>query len=96
MPVSAMVMRRGDADAGAVYIKINTLDGNAAILRPAAAGAMGAESERFWTPAFKAPTDEATADAYIVRQSSFDPDIWVVEIEDREGRHFLGDYLAKD
>jgi hypothetical protein len=96
IPVAAMVVRRGDADAGAIYIKINTLDGNARVLRPAAAGTSGAEHERFWAPALKTPTDEARADAYIARQVDFDPDIWIIEIDDREGRDFLGDYLLKE
>lgn len=96
IPVAAAVVRRGDADAGAIYIKINTLDGNAQVLRPAAAGTVGAEDQRFWAPAFETPADEAKADAYIVRQANFDPDIWAVEIEDRAGRHFLEDCLIKE
>ena len=33
--------------------------------------------------------DEAEVDATVARQRSFDPDLWVIEVEDRQGRHLL-------
>jgi hypothetical protein len=35
------------------------------------------------------PAPEADVEAYLTRQLRFDPDIWIVEVEDRAGRHFL-------
>jgi hypothetical protein len=87
----AVVARRGDGDAGAIFIKLSTLDGLAQVLRPASSGIEGAESERFWSPAFKEPRAEAEADAYLARQRDFDADLWIVEVEDKAGRHFLDD-----
>ena len=34
-------------------------------------------------------TDEADLDAYIEKAIRIDPDVWVVEVDDPEGRHFL-------
>lgn len=93
LAVPALVARRGDADAGAIFIKLNTLDGFAQVLRPAATGIEDAADERFWTLAFKAPRPETEVDAYLLRQREFDADIWVVEVEDRAGRHFLDDFI---
>ena len=38
---------------------------------------------------------DADADAYLSRQAAYDSDIWVIEIEDRQGRHFLGDAILQ-
>ncbi len=32
---------------------------------------------------------EGEAQAYLTRQVDFDPDIWILEVEDKKGRHFL-------
>jgi len=96
MAVPALVARRGDADAGAIYIKINTLDGLAFLLRPAMAGKEGSEDERFWSPAFAVPREEQEVDRYLARQREFDADLWIVEVEDKAGRTFIEDYIVKD
>lgn len=82
----AMVVRRGDATSGIVLVKVSRLDGSATVYAPARDG----DGELFWMarPAGEA-APETDADAYIEKQRQRDPDIWVVEIEDREGRHFL-------
>ncbi len=92
--VPALVSLRGDADAGAIFIKINTLDGFAQLLRPAASAIEDAADERYWTPAFKDPRSEQEVDVYLARQRSFDSDLWIIEVEDKAGRHFLEDFVV--
>ncbi|MDO8838548.1 MAG: DUF1491 family protein [Parvibaculum sp.] len=83
---AAMVVRRGDATAGVVLVKVNRLDGRATVYAPARDG----EGALVWMARPSAdPAPELDADAYIEKQRDRDPDLWVVEIEDREGRHFL-------
>jgi hypothetical protein len=100
--VSAMVVRHGDDDAGAIYIKISTLDGRANLYGPAPSGFEPTNDDqmsgdRRWVAHLAKPTTtEADVDAYLERQADFDPDLWVIEVEDRQGRHFLDDWLAKD
>lgn len=92
--IPAVVTRKGDADAGAIFIKVATLDGQARVLRPAIAGWDSAATERSWTLAFDGENvEERKADDYLARQAEFDSDMWVIEIEDREGRHGLDDAI---
>jgi hypothetical protein len=81
----ATVGRRGDARGGAVLVKlVNRRAGEARLLAEATRG----DGERFWMQPILS-SNEADLDAYIERASRIDPDVWVVEIDDPEGRHFL-------
>lgn len=86
--VFAAVVRHGDNSSGSTLVKVNKLNGSAYVLTPA----RQMSGEGIWIRG-TGPQDvsEADADAYITRSISYDPDLWVVEIEDREGRHFLFD-----
>ncbi len=80
--VVATLIRRGDNDAGTVLLKINRLDGTATVLSQT----MTAAGERAWMRGTGAnPVADAEAEAYIQRQRKRDPDLWVIEIEDRRG-----------
>jgi hypothetical protein len=87
----ATVIRKGDARAGAVLVKaLNRPSGTARLY----AEATRMDGERVWMQ--PAPSDqEPELDAYIDRAVRVDPDVWVVEIDDREGRHFLTEPVDK-
>jgi len=91
----AIVVRHGDDDAGAIYIKISRLDGTAALFGPAPAGLEEVSEERRWTALAAERLSDADADARLRREVEFDADIWIVEVEDRQGRHFLDDWLTR-
>jgi hypothetical protein len=83
---SVYVARRGDPDAGAVLIKVLLAGGMAHLFAPV----RNFEGDRVWAqPLGAAPSPEADATAYIERRAARDPDLWVVEIDDPKGRHFL-------
>jgi hypothetical protein len=87
----AMLRRRGAAEAGAIFIKVDRLDGTARLYAPAAQSLMeDVASERLWQRAHEAewisPLD---AEERMAKEIRFDPDLWLVEIEDREGRPFV-------
>lgn len=91
---SGVVARHGDDDAGAIFIKVVRQDLTAAVYSPAPAGLDDADIDRRWVSRFgNGFVPEAEAEALLKREASFDSDIWIVEIEDRDGRHFLGDEL---
>jgi hypothetical protein len=89
---AAVVRRRGAEEAGAVFIKVAWLDGTAEVFAPAPQSAFdeARPADRAFTPGLKTqPAPESEVEAYLARQIKFDPDIWIVEVEDRAGRNFL-------
>ena len=82
--IPAFVVAHGDDTAGAVLVKLNTLDEKAVLYQRTIDLMSG---ERKWL--ILAEGREAEVDTAIVRQRGFDPDLWVVEVEDRAGRHLL-------
>ncbi len=89
----AAVRRHGADEAGAVFIKVDRLDGTAALYGPAPQSAFDDDqpAERMFTAVLGAdmPVPEADVEARLVREIKFDPDLWIVEVEDRAGRYFL-------
>ena len=82
--IPATVVRRGDPDAGTVLLKLNRFEHGVTVY----AQTSGTGDEPTWSRGTgSAPVSEA--DAYIARQVARDPDVWVLEIEDRKGLYKL-------
>ncbi|MBD3664602.1 DUF1491 family protein [Sulfitobacter aestuariivivens] len=82
--IPAFVVAHGDDTGGAVLIKLATLDGRAVVFQRSFDLLTG---DRTWVELSSG--DESDVDAAITRQRQFDPDLWVIEVEDRQGRHLL-------
>ena len=92
----AVVRRHGADDAGAIFVKVSRLDGTADLYGPAPQTAFheAQPADRIFISCFKAPaTPDTDVEARLTREVRFDPDLWVIEVEDRQGRHFI-DQLA--
>ena len=93
--VFGAVRRRGAEEAGAVFVKVALLDGSAMLYIPAPQSVYDDSRpiERFFMPISKEPIPEPSVEERLTKEIRFDPDAWIVETEDRAGRHFLD--LAK-
>jgi hypothetical protein len=93
--VFGAVRKRGAEEAGAVFVKVATLDGNAMLYAPAPQTVYDESrpSERLFIVASAQPQPEQAVEERLAKELRFDPDVWIVETEDRAGRHFLD--LAK-
>ncbi len=82
--MAAYVMAKGDATAGAVVVKVATMDGAARLFERR----FDLEQDRrIWS--VLAEGGEGEIDAILTRARARDPDLWVIEIENRAGRHLL-------
>jgi hypothetical protein len=82
--IPAYVVAHGDDTGGAVLVKLATLDGNAVLFQRSFDLLTG---DRRWVELASGP--EREVDETVARQRGFDPDLWVIEVEDRQGRHLL-------
>jgi hypothetical protein len=82
--IPVFVTAKGDATAGAVLVKVATLDGRARAFQRSFDLMADA---RVWV--VLAEGDEREVDAVLARQRSRDPDLWVLELEDKAGRTLL-------
>lgn len=92
----AAVRKRGAEEAGAIFVKLNRLDGTAELYGPAPQSAFddARPADRLFSACVKdQPAPDAKIEERLTREMRFDPDLWIVEVEDRSGRHFL-DQLA--
>jgi hypothetical protein len=91
--VFAAVRRRGAEEAGAIFIKINQLDGTGTLYGPAPQTAFdeARPADRMFIAVVgrETPTPEVDIEARLARELRFDPDLWIIEVEDRAGRNFL-------
>jgi hypothetical protein len=89
--VFGAVRRRGAEEAGAVFVKVSLLDGNAMLYTPAPQTVYedSRPFDRLFVPATPQPILEGAVEERLIKEIRFDPDAWIVETEDRQGRHFL-------
>jgi len=94
----AAVRRRGSDEAGAIFIKLNRLDGTGVLYGPAPQSMFDEAhpADRLFSAILgvKDPASDADIEARLTREIKFDPDIWIIEVEDRAGRNFLDDALV--
>lgn len=83
--VAMTIVQRGYSSVGTILLKINLLNGTARVLTR-----IREEDELVWTPVTRTdPMDDRDADAYLLKQGKIDPDLWIIEIEDKQGRHWF-------
>jgi len=88
---SAVVSRRGAEEAGAIFVRICRLDGTSDLFGPAPQSTIetGVADRMFVACLTSQPAPDADIEAYLARQIKFDPDLWIIEVEDPNGRNFL-------
>lgn len=81
--ITAVVVRKGDEDGGTILVKLNRGPAGCEVFTQT----RDAEGRPAWLRATgAAPVPEDKADAAIARAREVDWDLWVIEVEDREGR----------
>lgn len=95
--IFAVVERRGAESAGAIFVKLVASREEARLFAPAPQMMLedDAGERRFVAARGGKEMSEAEIDAVIAKEAGFDPDIWVIAVEDPHGRHMLGPVLVE-
>jgi len=88
--LTAVIANKGAPEAGAIYVQVTMSPHKVRVFAPAPGPAYGDDGQRNWSqPLGEAPVDIEAAQDYFSRQKSFDPDIWIIDIDDRKGTGLL-------
>lgn len=88
--LTGVVARRGAPEAGAVFVRVTLPDGLGRVLAPAAGPTYGEDGGRRWAePLGGGPVPQGEIDRFLARQVAFDPDIWILDIDDPGGSALL-------
>lgn len=92
----AVLRKRGAAEAGAIFIRLDRLDGTGALFGPAPQSVMALDdpTRRFCRMHQEEWVDPLTIEERLAREMKFDPDLWIIDVEDRQGRHHLDEALV--
>jgi len=86
----ATLRRRGAAEAGAIFVRVDRLDGTSALFGPASQSEINDDGDRLFRRMHEDEwIDNLSVEDRIRREMKFDPDLWIVDIEDRKGRDFF-------
>ena len=82
--VTAMLRRRGDSEAGAIFVKVARLDGTSSLFTRVTSFIEDSKwqccSGEEWLP------DEKVEER-LLKEIEFDPDIWIIEVEHPKGKN---------
>ena len=84
--LSAYIIKRGDPDAGVIFLHINKLNGDNLIYYQTRA----TTGKIAWSQSIRnTPLDDKEAHDYLEKQKEYDPDLWILEIEDPEEKYLF-------
>jgi len=88
--LTAVVANRGAPEAGAVYVLVTIAADQTRVFAPAPGPTFNEQGLRTWSqPLGSTPATAEKVREYLARQKSFDPDIWIIDIDDRDGTGLL-------
>lgn len=87
--IPSYVIRRGDASSGAILVRLNYLDGTSQVF----AQGYDPQGRTGWR-ALSEKQSDADIETILAQQISYDMDVWILEIEDHKGRHYLDPIIA--